>query len=40
MFKNLEARDLTPGKDSPAWAVGFEPIDMSTVGPRPPDKRR
>lgn len=39
MFKNLEARDFTLGKDSPAWGLGFEPIDMSTVGPRPPDKR-
>ena len=40
MFRNLKTRDFTPGKDSPAWAVGFEPIDMSTVGPRPPEKRR
>jgi hypothetical protein len=39
-FGNLEKRDFTLGKDSPAWALGFEPIDMSTVGPRPADKRR
>jgi hypothetical protein len=39
MFKNLETRDFTLGKDSPAWELGVEPIDMSTVGPRPPDKR-
>jgi hypothetical protein len=40
MFRDLKTRDFTPGRDSPAWAVGFEPIDMSTVGPRPPEKRR
>jgi hypothetical protein len=27
-------------KQSPAYAVGFRPIDLSTVGPRPPERRR
>lgn len=40
MFRNWKGRDFTLGKDSPAWAIGFEPIDMSTVGPRPAGKRR
>jgi hypothetical protein len=40
LFKNLEKHDFALSKDSPAWALGFEPIDMSTVGPRPPDERK
>jgi hypothetical protein len=39
LVKDWKARDFTLSKDSPAWALGFEPIDMSTVGPRPPEKR-
>jgi hypothetical protein len=26
-------------KNSPAYTVGFRPIDVSTVGPRPKDQR-
>jgi hypothetical protein len=33
-FKNLAARDFTLRADSPAFKLGFEPIDMSDVGPR------
>ncbi len=38
-FADLEARDFTLAEDSPAWALGFEPIDLSDVGPRPKDRR-
>lgn len=38
-FKNLADRDFTLAKDSPAFKLGFRPIDVSTVGPRPPAKR-
>ncbi|MBI2194236.1 MAG: right-handed parallel beta-helix repeat-containing protein [Planctomycetes bacterium] len=34
-FRDLEARDFTLLPDSPAWSIGFEPIDLSDVGPRP-----
>ena len=33
-FADLEGRDFTLAEDSPAWALGFEPIDLSGVGPR------
>lgn len=33
-FTDPEKGDFTLAKDSPAWALGFKPIDMSTVGPR------
>jgi hypothetical protein len=33
-FIDLAARDLSLAADSPAWALGFEPIDLSRVGPR------
>ena len=32
--RGLVRRDFTLAKDSPAWSLGFEPIDLSTVGPR------
>jgi len=34
-FADLAHRDLRLLPDSPAWALGFEPIDLSQVGPRP-----
>jgi hypothetical protein len=33
-FANPEKGDFTMADDSPAWALGFKPIDMSMVGPR------
>lgn len=38
-FRSTKRRDLTLGKDSPALKLGFVPIDLSTVGPRPRSKR-
>jgi len=37
--RDLDARDFRLGKDGPAAEIGFEPIDLSDVGPRPPAKR-
>ena len=37
--RDFAARDFTLEPASPAFALGFEPIDMSDVGPRPPDRR-
>jgi hypothetical protein len=37
--RDFAARDFTLEPASPAFALGFEPIDMSDVGPRPPEKR-
>jgi hypothetical protein len=34
LFENPEAGDFRLKADSPAWSVGFAPIDMSDVGPR------
>lgn len=31
--------DFTLASDSPAWPLGFKPIDLSTVGPRPKEQR-
>jgi hypothetical protein len=39
-FADAAQRDFTLGDDSPARALGFEPIDMSDVGPRPKEKRK
>ena len=33
-FKDPEKRDFTLKEDSPAWEIGFQPIDVSDVGPR------
>jgi hypothetical protein len=33
-FADVAGRNLTLASDSPALALGFEPIDLSTVGPR------
>jgi hypothetical protein len=33
-FKNPAKRDFTLLPDSPAFELGFEPIDTSDVGPR------
>ncbi|MCK5802890.1 MAG: right-handed parallel beta-helix repeat-containing protein, partial [Lentisphaeria bacterium] len=38
-FVDLEERDLTLAKDSPALRIGFRPIDISSVGPRSRDLR-
>ena len=34
-FRDLAHFDFTLEPDSPALAIGFKPIDMSDVGPRP-----
>ncbi|HEY3378425.1 MAG TPA: right-handed parallel beta-helix repeat-containing protein [Armatimonadota bacterium] len=36
---DLAARDFTLADDSPAFALGFHPIDLSDIGPRPPEGR-
>jgi len=36
---NLAARDFTLAPDSPAFALGFIPIDLSDVGPRARERR-
>ena len=38
-FKDLGGRDFTLLEDSPAFALGFQPIDTSDVGPRPKGQR-
>jgi hypothetical protein len=38
-FVDLPGRDLRLRPDSPALALGFRPIDLSGVGPRPRDRR-
>lgn len=38
-FVDLAARDFTLSPDSPAFALGFQPIDLSRVGPRPKQER-
>ena len=38
-FKDAGAFDFTLAPDSPALALGFRPIDLSDVGPRPKNKR-
>ncbi|MBI2440561.1 MAG: right-handed parallel beta-helix repeat-containing protein [Lentisphaerae bacterium] len=38
-FKSLAQRNFTLSKDSPALKLGFQPIDLSTVGPRPTAQR-
>ncbi|MFO7957191.1 MAG: right-handed parallel beta-helix repeat-containing protein [Candidatus Brocadiia bacterium] len=38
-FRDVEARDFRLSEGSPALQLGFEPIDMSNVGPRPPEER-
>lgn len=37
--KDLAHYDFTLVEDSPALALGFKPIDMSDVGPRPKERR-
>jgi hypothetical protein len=39
-FRNARERDFTMRADSPAVALGFEAIDLTDVGPRPPGLRR
>jgi hypothetical protein len=38
-LQDLEAGDFSLAPDSPARELGFEPIDLSDVGPRPPEHR-
>jgi len=38
-FKDLKGLDFMLQEDSPAFALGFRPIDTSDVGPRPKGKR-
>jgi len=38
LFADPEHGDFSLPPDSPAWDIGFQPIDMSTVGPRRPLK--
>jgi len=33
-FVDLEGRNFALAEDSPAWKIGFQPIDLSNVGPR------
>jgi hypothetical protein len=37
--RDPEHGDFTPADDSPAFDLGFESIDLSDVGPRPPGER-
>jgi hypothetical protein len=39
LFRNWKKRDFTLSPKSPALALGFKPIDMSRVGPRPLNRR-
>jgi hypothetical protein len=39
-FVDLGKRDFRLAPDSPAFALGFRPIDLSDVGPRPRGRRR
>jgi hypothetical protein len=38
-FADLQNSDFTLAEDSPALALGFEPFDISDVGPRPSEAR-
>lgn len=38
-FKNIDRRDFTLAPNSPAFKLGFVPIEMKTVGPRPVGRR-
>ena len=38
--RDLGTYDFTLEEDSPAWPLGFKPIDMSDVGPRPKAQRQ
>jgi hypothetical protein len=38
-FADAANGDFTLAPDSPAFALGFAPIDLSDVGPRSPEKR-
>ncbi|MDW8352174.1 MAG: right-handed parallel beta-helix repeat-containing protein [Anaerolineae bacterium] len=38
-FRDLANFDFTLAPDSPALMLGFRPIDLSDVGPRPPERR-
>ena len=39
-FKDFARRDLTLARNSPAFKVGFKQIELATVGPRSPSKRK
>ncbi|MFO7871451.1 MAG: right-handed parallel beta-helix repeat-containing protein [Kiritimatiellia bacterium] len=38
-FRNIAGRDFRLASDSPAFRLGFRPIDMRGVGPRPKSRR-
>ena len=38
-LKDPAGGDFLPAADSPAFGLGFRPIDLSRVGPRPPGER-
>ena len=38
-FRDLDNRDFALMEDSPAFEIGFQPIDTSDVGPRPKGER-
>jgi len=38
-FRDLANRDFTLSEDSPALQLGFKPIDLSDIGPRPKEQR-
>lgn len=40
LFNDPDRGDFSVRPGSPALALGFKPIDLSTVGVRPPDRRR
>ncbi len=39
LFVDPDRGDFRLKPESPAWALGFRPIDMTRVGPRPPEER-
>lgn len=39
LFRDVAARDFTLAPDSPAFALGFQPINLSGIGPRPKPAR-
>jgi hypothetical protein len=38
--QDMRRFDFTLSEDSPAIELGFQPIDLSNVGPRPKDRER
>ena len=38
-FSDAAGLDFSPAQESAAWSLGFKPIDLSDVGPRPREQR-